>query len=266
MAIPSEVFTKIGKKLEQHCVPFLICESEKLKSHGSGKAVKEQGTMTLIEFGGQIFGITNDHVIQHPGKAVTFVLGLQQQVICDPARLIARSTENDQDFPFDIAIFSLEGISIGNNKKPIQLRSEMELDPVFKFGIFMGFPGVGRYLPNQNQMGFRANVIVATRVNDAPSKKQIFMDNHPEGMYENVFFPGISGSPIFRTLNEPIEEDLSNFEYEIVGIVSDGNGPGDSAVPGSSGYLGGNLSIFGFPINQLLFEQLLERRKVTTAR
>jgi hypothetical protein len=193
-------------------------------------AVKvNSGTMTLVSYKGEKFGITNHHVVeeyrqrQNDESNIDFYIG--------NALINLDETLFDEDRYLDLSIFYLEGYQekdFGSNGEiPTHF---YEIDDftlgnikVGDFVLFGGFPGVWRSRPKSNRLIFDSLSSGSTEITEitprnircelALDKCVVTLNQHGRNIPENL--GGLSGGPAF--LHQVHSSGISTFK--LVGFI-----------------------------------------------
>jgi hypothetical protein len=217
MQLPNELSKATGK----HCAAITYGDLSDFIWKGSAKYIKQQGTITFIEYKGECYGITNNHVVEDAclarvqnNKYYVFVIALKEHTRVKGFPIF-RSNPQNPDFPYDIAIFHLNRKEIiDGGKQPINLQVEpLKVNEGDKL-LAVGFPGKERQTISSEIMAHQMYHVVATC--HSISDRQIILHDHLPDKRQDARFPGISGGPIFS-----VTED---YNYQLQGIVHEGRG------------------------------------------
>jgi hypothetical protein len=225
----------IAKLTARSVVQIFSVSPGKVLFDGTGEALAEQGTMTLVRYKGHLLGITNEHVASNftrPTHERAFMLGLREHKYM-PGHHIFSSTPANIDFPCDIAVFILhEPTIMDGGKIPVEFRATTQPLVGTKY-LTVGFPGALRTVEG-NEISSPIMHVVATCAS-ASDRNVILHDDI--GRKDVASFGGISGGAIFDVIDEE--------SIKLVGITYEGRGPGDTA---EQTFSETDVWVYGFPI------------------
>lgn len=192
--------------------------------HRPSGAKGAQGTVTFVEYGGRCLGITNQHVIAS-AHGPEFFLYLRGAVPL-PGRLLMASARDNPDLPLDLVLLELDREVIAKGgKRPWPLRAGML--PVMEGSSLLAVGYVDKV---------KANFVTGRCI--GASDRRIILHN---GLSEETPEPplgGMSGGPIFTRREDGL--------HELAGVIYQGRSSG------------GEIWIYGFPVNKELMERALK--------
>ena len=238
----------ISEASSKHCAALFFNDLAEVLTKGSADTIDGQGTMTFLNYHDRCFGVTNQHVLGdyvRPTSNKVFHLALQKHIPI-PGRLLFKSTKDNPDFPFDIAVFLLdEEEIIANGKIPINLESKYEPIAEFEQGMAVGFPGIERQIRSGMTMAHPLYHVVAKCIS-VSDRQMILHEESPPPQSKEISFGGMSGGAVFR-----LTEDES---YSFTGIIFEGRGFADN----EEGTPENEIWLYGFPLSGEMFEQALD--------
>lgn len=237
-----------SKASAKHCAALFFNDILEVFLKGSADTIDGQGTMTFINYHDRCFGVTNQHVLTdyvRPTKEKAFHIALRNHIPI-PGRLLFKSTKDNPDFPFDIAVFLLEENKIiKGGKIPINLEAEYAPMAEQEQGLAIGFPAIERHVKDGLTMAHPLYHVVAKCI--SASDRQIILHEELLPPQDRVIrFGGMSGGPIFR-FNE-------SESYSFTGIMFEGRGFADN----ENGLSENEIWIYGFPLSNDMFDHALE--------
>lgn len=209
---------------KKHVAPLFRVDPWRFVSDGSHaelSAGRGQGTMTFVTYRDRCFGLTNEHALED-GRAYALALETHTPL---PGRLVYRSDRGDLECPFDVALFELDEDCIRRGGKiPLPVPEHPPVDTLERTCLAVGYPSAlrradpaaphsvhGLYHIVLPSAGSNARTIMlAGRVPDVPG---------------GVACGGISGGAIMLLHSEA--------DYELLGIVHEGNASGTTDAPGN---------------------------------
>lgn len=232
----------IYKKTKQHCAAIFTGLLKESIQTGIRDSLHAQGTMTFVKYKDKCFGVTNYHVIEDyltsqskpKSEMETLCLGLKRQEKIFPDELLFYSTQDEVDFPFDIAIFSIseQKLEFGG-KVPIELGSHKLKEE--ELALSVGFAGdLRKKYPEGIQHGLAH---VASTVKCASDRLIVLNDCKPN-LEASISFGGMSGGPIYKVIDDD--------NYFLIGINFEGSGPEDKDEYND---FQDDIWIYGFPLN-----------------
>jgi hypothetical protein len=248
--IPKE----ISQATAAHCAALLYGTLSNFIWEGSHNFIEGQGTLTFVKYKGHLFGITNQHVVAQATEAYAnqseyyvFVAALEHHTRV-PSLPIMRFTQDDADFPFDLAIFLLPSNFLeGSKKVPLDLdkypSAPLQVDSRV---LAVGFPGSQRKLANPRTSAHGLFHVVSTCISTS-DRKIILSDTFNEEQIPHRF-GGMSGGPMFSFGDEG--------GYEFQGILFLGKGFGDVD---DNEAIGKEIWIWGFPFSGSMLERACVR-------
>ncbi|WP_394230553.1 hypothetical protein [Shewanella colwelliana] len=187
------------------------------------------GTMTLVRYKGERFGITNYHVVdayrdrQRNESDIDFYIG--------NARIELGETLFDEDKELDLCVLYLDGYDEKEFSSDGEIPTHFyEIDD-FTLGnlkeggfvLFGGFPGVWRSRPKSNHLIFDSLSSGSTEVTEVTSRNircelslekcLVTLEQHHKEFPENL--GGLSGGPVF--LNQVHSSGISTFK--LIGFI-----------------------------------------------
>lgn len=204
-------FDALLKTTKRHAAALFFGEIPDLIWKGSGRYIQAQGTITFIRYRNRCFGVTNDHVYHAPSsKTVVWHMALNthQPFLQQP---LFASTQNNPDFPFDIALFELdEGVILRGGKMPVDVNQDALLtegDPL----LAVGFPKRRRkLLDEQGYVAHGLYHVVATAIGISDRNIELH-ESLLDPKQKRWHFGGMSGGPIFQVTSET--------SYRLAGII-----------------------------------------------
>ncbi|MCF8036142.1 MAG: serine protease [Desulfobacteraceae bacterium] len=246
----------LTKATGEHCAAFFwgSYDNTFFRNNKCLDYAEDQGTMTFIEFKENYYGITNKHVIgdkltKSHAKG-TFWVALENHRPV-PGELIFESTQNNIDFPYDIAVFHLAKNEIDKSKKiPFKLN---DIEPYIEVGkenlLSVGFPGLLRSAYDSETQIHPMYHVVSTC--HSFTDRMIYLESDLPEDKRNVKFGGMSGGPIFK-----IGDNDSTY-YELVGIVFEGKGFADALEEDKNKTIQDRINILGCPMTYKKFQIIL---------
>jgi len=190
-----------------------------LVTKGGAESIFDQGTITFVKVGEDVYGVTNEHVANPQGAPSDhiFHVALDQHFPL-PRPPLFMSTPSNPDCPYDLAIFKMDLEAIVNaGKMPIDLTEAPSIQlEAENLALVVGFPGYRRQITKEHTVHEMAHVVSTCRL---LSDRTIMLVDVLNDLPPDLRFGGLSGGPIFALGAEQ--------EYQFVGIVFDGRGPGD---------------------------------------
>jgi hypothetical protein len=247
--------TILTRETATHCVAIMPCSPFKVIMHGSDKHNDGQGTLTLVDYNDHLYGVTNDHVVRPDGKQLMddFLVVLKNHTFIR-RKPIFTSNSQDIQFPFDIAIFDLEDMRdefVAYGKKGISLTgAKLDQDELF---LVVGFPGQLRETREGGVMAHSLTHINITCRGYSETNITAFNAADELEEVERIDFGGVSGGPLFKVLDDEIPD------YELVGICYEGRGTKPEGDDITDVDPHGDIWVFGFPLNQKIFSEMLTR-------
>ena len=231
---------------KMHIAPIFRADPVKVMFHGTSEQMPNQGTMTFVEYKGHCFGITNQHVTQD-FKRVTanhaFMLALKTHIPM-PGRLIFSSTRSNIDFPYDVAIFILNGDTVrAGGKVPAPLiHSSSPIVEGEKY-LALGYPGHIR-----GRVGDKSShpIYDITATCRSISDRVIVLQDDIPPAKSVMRFGGISGGAIIA----PSDAN----DYTIVGIIFEGRGQHEDVEERTSAT---DIWVYGIPITTTWMDRIL---------
>lgn len=243
--IPSDNVTRLT---HPHFAALLAGSMREIWIAGSAAPQHPWGTMTFISDGERAFGITCNHVVRHAEdtESPAFMLALSRHTPL--TGLVARSSNDDPDYPFDIAVFELDLERLNQEGKVPLLMNDVPT-PLDEGEIVLavGFPGHAR-LVDEERMTHKQCYISATCRSWSP-RRFLLHEDRPDQPHD-FSVGGMSGGPIFR-ITPP--ESIS-----LVGIIFEGKARFDTEHDCNAE----SLWIWGFPLSGNLLRDILEYRSV----
>ena len=250
------------KKTKRHCAAFFYGWNfgDMFFRNKGDDYILEQGTLTFIEYKGECYAITNQHVIganwQERLKKESLMLaldthkffGIRPIFVSPPKEKI--NSFYPPHFPKDIAIFPFSNNRkklIAANKTPIVLQ---DITPEITTGeviLAVGFPGEERKSISEKICAHTLSHVFGT-VNSASDFSIIIQDNDPE-RDKDISFGGMSGGPIFK-INE------GDGSYTFIGINYEGKGFKRKNHLNQD-EIGDDIWIFGSPLCGNLLQKML---------
>lgn len=187
------------------------------------------GTMSLVKFKGERFGITNFHVIEEYRARLKNEPNIKLYIGNMPIEL--ENTLFDEDKDLDLCILYLDDYnenefgSDGDIPTHFFEIDDFTADGVSEgdFVLFGGYPGVWRSRPKSNHLIFDSLSSGGTEVTEVTSRSircelalekcVVTLDQHHHEFPENL--GGISGGPVF--LNKILPSGISVFK--IIGFI-----------------------------------------------
>lgn len=245
--IPSDDLIRLT---DSHFAALLAGSMPEVWFTGSADSQHPWGTMTFIRYGERVLGITCNHVVQHAENTEfpAFMLALGRHTpLTGP--LVARSNNDDPDYPFDIAVFELDADQLERaGKTPLLLDDISTPLQEGEIALAVGFLGYARLKVDEQYMTHKTCYISAT-CHSSSSRKFILYEQHPNQPHD-FSVGGMSGGPIFRI--------TSSESFSLAGIIFEGKARADA----EHGCSIEDLWIWGFPLNDNLLRDILEHRGV----
>lgn len=262
MTIGVEIENTLLKETKRHCAAFFFAWNfgDIYFRNESDDYILEQGTLTFIEYKGECYAITNQHVIgddyEERLKTNSLMVALDRHSFWGINPIFVSPAKEKQDlfyppnFPKDIAIFPFSNSRsklIKANKELIDLQYNL---PVINHGevvLTVGFPGEEREVVSKETCGHRLAHVFGT-VQSASDHSIMIQDNNPK-RDKDISFGGMSGGPIFRI-------DENDGSYKFIGLNYEGKGFKRKNEQNEL-EVGDDFWIFGFPFFGQLFEEIL---------
>lgn len=242
---PSERHNLLNKLTRKHVIPVWggIPERIALGRSPFGDYVGPQGTITLVEYEDNFYGITCDHVLDGIDKELGESAEIWTSVPKDrklKERLVFRGRSENNNEYWDIAIFEFDLYTIiMSGKEPLPIK-EISFNPLIGKDVWLavGYPG---YLMNPMQeqrahglLHFYSNIRMHNQA-------EIVMRNKFANQGEIYEFSGMSGGAIIA---------LDNIgRYQISGIIVAGIDNSERFVLGKKKKREYKLQINGLPIS-----------------
>ena len=244
--MPSDLPSALTAATKLHIAPIFKESPLQAAVKGSGREMRDQGTMTFIFYRDMCFGITNQHVTQNfkrPTSEEAMVLALSTHVPM-PGRLIFSSTRTNADFPHDVSVFILNEDSIrAGGKTPLPLVHRKS--PVIEKSRYLalGYPG---HMRSHTEIGTRHPIyhIVATCV--LSSERQFILQDELPASSEVMRFGGVSGGAVVET-----DDDGG---YSLVGVIFEGRGQHEDVEHRVNEK---DIWVYGVPIDQKWMDYIL---------
>lgn len=245
--IPSD---DLARSTNTHFAALLAGSMYEILFAGSAAPEHPWGTMTFVRYGERVLGITCNHVVQHAEDSgfPAFMLGLGRHTpLTSP--LVARSSNDDPDYPFDIAVFELDSEKLTQaGKVPLLLDDIQTPLQEGEIALTVGFPGYARSIVDEESMTHRICYVSAT-CRASSDRRLILYEHHPD-QPNDFSVGGMSGGPIFRI--------TSPESFSLAGIIFEGK----ARIDAEDGCDVEGLWIWGFPLTGNLLKDILERRCV----
>lgn len=253
------------KKTKRHCAAFFYGLSYGdiyFRNTGDDYILKgQQGTLTFIEYEGECYAITNQHVIgeswQERLKKKSLMLALDTHkfwgispIFVSPPKEKRNRLYYPTHFPKDIAIFPFSNGRknlLQANKTPIVLQDTIPEFATDEIVLAVGFPGEERKNISGKTCAHTLAHVFGT-LKSASEYSLIIQDENPE-RDKNISFGGMSGGPIFK-----INEDDGS--YNFIGINYEGKGFKRKNQLNHD-EVGNDIWIFGFPLSGNLLQEML---------
>jgi hypothetical protein len=190
--------------------------------------IKEQGTITFVEYGCECYAITNQHVISDNWEnrvgRESLLVALNRHLFWGISPIFVSPSSDKQNvmyppaLPRDIAVYPFSANRdrlIAANKEPIKLRQTMPEVSVDDIVLAVGFSGDERVVISETTAGHGLVHVFGT-VRSISESKIIIQDNNPQ-RESNISFGGMSGGPIFKI-------DEITGACDLIGIIYEGEG------------------------------------------
>jgi len=235
-------------KTNPYCAAILFGGFSEVVLSGSAKSIEGQGTMTFARYRDRFFGFTNEHVLadlpDNRGDRVWHLALSSHIALALPP--IARTRPDNQDAPFDLAIFELSAdvvrAVVRGGKAFVDVPDVSRLSDGDD-AVAIGFPGGARRIHGRF-MVHPTFLVAATCANS--SDRTIVMHQELPDEKRTLLFGGMSGGPIFR---------LTETSIEFSGIIVQGSGPNERRSDDRE------VWIWGIPITQCVVELTLAARR-----
>lgn len=245
----------LTKRTARHCGALVRADPTDIAKNGAAANLFAQGTITFVKLGGDSLGVTNEHVVRgylERGSSETLYIALPILRALPPDSLIAISTPENHDVPFDIAVLRLdEALLCGTQKQPTPA-SERRLAEG-DIGLAVGFPGNLRQPRNAVLMEHPLAHVAATC--QSSSERSLVLQSNLGETTPQIPFGGMSGGPIFAGDTDDT--------YELVGITYEGRGFRETE---EVSLAQDDIWIYGFPLTASSLRRILELAPITTDR
>jgi hypothetical protein len=255
--------TQLLSATSKHCAAFFHAWNfGKIAFRDKGEDyILEQGTLTFIEYDGEYYAITNQHVLGEnwTERMITesLIVALNTHSFWGIRPIFISPPSNNQgilypsDFPKDIVIFPFTNSSErlkAAKKEPIQLPDRMPNLSVGEIVLAVGFPGGERKVVSETVSGHPlAHVFGTVR---GVTENNIIIQDTKSTKDRGISFGGMSGGPIFKIIDE------ASLSYKLVGIVYEGRGFIDTDEHGNS-HCSDDIWIFGSPLDGVRLREML---------
>lgn len=254
MTLAHELDPALSRATGKHCAALLLLTFSDLVTKGGAESIFDQGTITFVKVGENVYGITNEHVANPEGAPTDhiFHIALAHHVPL-PEPPLFMSTPANPDFPYDLAIFKINpDVLVRAGKVPITLPDAPSIHLREEdTALAVGFPGYRRRIEKEHTVHEMAHVVSTCRLS---SDRSIMLTDALDDLSLDLRFGGLSGGPIFALVGAQ--------EYEFVGIIFDGRGPGDfeeDINQAGSPINKEEIWVRGFPLTRDTLQRILER-------
>lgn len=253
------------KETKRHCAAFFYAPSfgEIYFRSPGDDYIKEQGTLTFVEYKNKCYAITNQHVVsanwEERLKKESLMLALDTHKFWGISPIFISPPKDKitilypENFPKDIAIFPFSNSKdklTNSNKSPIFIEDQLVTIEPDEIVLVVGFPGDERENVSETTCGHRLAHVFGT-VRSVSQNSIIIQDNNPE-RDKDISFGGMSGGPIFK-----VNEDDGT--YKFVGISYEGKGFKRNNELNEE-EIGDDIWIYGFPFYGILLEEILNQK------
>ncbi len=262
----SDTENKLFKGTKKHCAAFFHAWTfGKIYFRKNNEDyILDQGTLTFVEYEGDCYAITNQHVLgenwlerwMHQSLMVALkkhlFWGIGPVYVSPPPK--KQNSLYPSTFPKDIAIFPFtrnRDKLKQADKEPADLPSIM---PEIKQGeilLAVGFPADERKTADEATCEHRLAHVFGTVVS-LSENSIILQDNNPK-KDKDISFGGMSGGPIFK-----IDENTGS--YTLVGIIYEGKGF-KRKNENDATEIGDDIWIFGSPLDGNRLKQMLDYKR-----
>jgi hypothetical protein len=233
-------------RLAVHCAAFMFGTFADLIQKGSAKYIQGQGTMTFVRQDNHFFGITNEHCLGRltEREQLVYHVALAKHMPV-PKPPIFKSTPSTPDFPYDIAVFRLDGQFLHDSDK--QFVSVTDDSTALNEGdlcTVVGFPGHRRQEVGNMSMRHEAWSVVSHC--QLSSDRTIRLQDTLTFDGSKINLGGFSGGPVFKNGN--------NGQYQLVGICYMQGNPTEAP----SGRQSHEVILLGFPLNRSMLRRMVD--------
>jgi len=256
---------KLSGETKKHCAAFFYAWNWKFGDiyfrKDGDEYILGQGTLTFIEYRGECYALTNQHVLgddwEERLKKYSLMVAFDRHSFWGISPIFISPPEPHKNplypphFPRDIAIFPFSKSRhklAKAGKEPVALQEDMpEIRPE-EIVLSVGFPGEEREAVSRETCGHRLAHVFGT-VRSASKDSIVIQEDNPK-RDKAISFGGMSGGPIFKF-------DENSGLYEFIGLNYEARGFKRKNIQGEVEF-GDDIWIFGFPFYGRLFQEMLD--------